>query len=320
MTTRSYPAVGKGGFSDAYWSSAFKGNDGVVNDFTGNGLQVDLISASNIARVQPGMASVNGYFLEVTEAHDLPVPTGAGTYHVAAMYQPSLNVPLPNTDPPQADPLGPCRLVIGTTLDTTGGREYLLLRSITRAAGQALSAATVVTYRPHLGPSISIGAMPAQAKTRPETALVGFQYPVGTVAYEESTGETWRKVQATDGSVYWQASTQGPFSFAFSSGLGSRDAAPSTPQYYKFAGSMVGMQGALARANGNELSSGNDINLGVLPAGFRPAFTVRFACKVGAGNKTPAEVRVGSDGLVTMTGNGTIDWIDLSTIQFRAAK
>jgi hypothetical protein len=163
MTTVSYPAVGNGGLNDAQWSILYGGEDGIYNDFTANGnaFELQLISASNIARIlaptvptgaTAPVIKVNGYGLQVTANEDFTVPNPATTttYSLYAQYDPALNVADGSGN---ANPLGPVRLLFSAgDPDTSGGKQSFVLYTIRRQPGQALSAITPSDYRQWVGP------------------------------------------------------------------------------------------------------------------------------------------------------------------------
>ena len=204
MTTISYPTFGDGGFGIEKWAEFFEGFNGILNDYTGNSFNLTRIDASNTARIAPGQVRVGGYVLEVTANDDLVVSTSAATYYIWAMYDPTLNVALPGG---AADPAGPCRLGISTGAPSTGGgKVYSLLYQIVRGASQALTAATVKDFRTWQGPTLHIPAgttIPAELLTDPETAVTGFQYPVGARFVSGSSAE-YTHIKSTSG-LKWEA-------------------------------------------------------------------------------------------------------------------
>jgi hypothetical protein len=318
MPTTSYPAVGVGGLSEAQWAQMYDCPDGIVNDYTGTSLELTIVSASNVARISPGIVCVNGFYLEVTAAEDLAVPTTAGTYNIAAMYDPALNVA---DGAGNAATLGPCRLVISTSLDTTGNKRYVLLYQITRTTGQALSAATITALRPFVGATLSMERLPTQARSFPEAPLVGFTHPLGTTIYESSTGDLWRKLRNTNGVIYWDA-TSIDLLTAFPAGAGLVAAAADEPARYYTTNSrsIIRFEGTLRRNTGT-LTTGGDVPLGTMPVGFRPITQQRWPCTVKptAGGWGIANVTVqASNGAVTMYNPGvSLDWIDLSGVSYR---
>ena len=320
MATTSFPAVGNGGLTSANWSKMYTCPDGIVNDTTGSAFAITLVSASNIARLSAGTACVNGYFLNNDGEFDVAVPTGAGTYNIAVMYDPTLNVADGSGD---AVPAGPCRIVIATTLDTSGGRQYTLLYQIVRASGQALSAATVRKLGQHVGPNISIPAMPAAALTVPPGVITGFEHPVGTLIFEESTREHYRLVPHSNGSLYWQRqSSDGPFALPSHSLLVAGQPNEAATYHLTDNRSRVVFEGTLKRSsNGNLVVNGTDVILGTMPVGLRPLKQLRFPCTVKLSVGWDVQtVTVRPDGVFVLydpVGSPIIDFLDLSAISYR---
>lgn len=319
MTTTSAPAKGTGGFSVSDWAEFFDSSDGIVNDYSATGaFPLNRINAGNIARIGASAAGVrtNGYTLKVTVNHDLTVPTDAGTYYIAAMYDPDLNVA--GGGGVAATPDGPCRLVIDDTLDTAGGEAYTLLYGITRAASQNLSAASLIDYRRWIGPTVVIDENILNA-----TVTGWGPWPRGTIAIVMSGShriERYIRWPVTAGGVtlQWVPLSSVLLPFPANAPLASAGQA--------FTMSMedgrVFLAGSLKRSNNTVLSSGSDVNLGTLTAGWRPGtksyFTV-FA-KPPSG-RTVATIDIDpATGVVTMHGpsSGSIDWVALDGINFRA--
>lgn len=309
MTTVSYPAVGKNGFTETAWAKYFGSRDGVVEGGS-TSLNLALIDSGNICRIAAGSASVNGFRLDVTADHDLICPTTAGTYYIGVLYDPALNVADGAGD---ADPDGPCQLVLVPTVDTTGGKAFLLLYSFSRASGQALSAVTVRDDRHWLGGTVDW----ANSMTNPPVGEVAT--PRGTVRFAYDVRKLFVRTLNATGVLAWlDLLNDGPFTFPSPSSLVSRDAAPSAVQYFRYAGCMVKLRGSLKRSSGSNLSTGNDVTLGTMPVGYRPAFTERFPCKT-SGTGGQVEVRVENTGAVVMTDNGdSFTWVNLSPVSYRA--
>lgn len=320
MTTTSYPAVGDGGLGADAWAATFGSRDGIVEDYGGTpgAFAMTLLNATDEAQFSAGKISNNGYTLVVPDGErvSLPAPTsGSKTYYIGSLYDPALNVALAGTDPPLADPQGPCRLMAyDTTVDTSNGKRFLIQYQVTRTSA-ALTSATVQDRRRWVGDSVieyddGVGSdsFPANEGTYPRGTL-----RIGTNRF------LLRTVHPTNGTLSWiDPLLSGPFAFPAPSGLISRDAAPSAPQYLRYAGSMVSCRGTLKRATGANLSTGSNVILGTMPVGYRPPFGCRFTCATSSGW---AVVAVGSDGVVTMNNPPTsCTWIDLSAITFRAEK
>ncbi len=320
MTTDSYPAKGVGGFTVAEWAKLHDNPDGIVNDYTGTAFSLTRNSATNVATVAPSPAPVvtSGYGLEVTGAgEDLAVPTAAGTYYIAAMYDPNLNVAEPGQI---ADPLGPCRLVIDTSLSTAGGKQYTLLYSITRAAGQALTAATVADYRRWVGPVVTVQDYLSATPT-------GFgPWSRGTIMLETATGGSpnlvnisVRTLNAAGTALVWQNWLSPAAVPLPTSSLLVAQASPA--QMFRVNGASVGLQGTLRRSNGTSLGTGSTVVLGNLPVGWRPKSN-RGPYVVGSfGNvQGIGRVYVDTSGEVTLAagvGQEAVKWVSLDGIEFR---
>ena len=322
MATISYPAAGDGGLTTVNWASMYNTPDGVVNDFTGKSCSITIVSATNIAQISPGTVCVNGYFLEITGTEELTVPTAAGDYSIAAMYDPNLNAA---DDSGNALPAGPCRLVIGNNLDTSGGKVYNRLYRVVRTAGQALGAATVIEYRAWVGPSIGINVMPSSVQKLPEATLFGFgPYPIGTQLHENSTGEVWHRSVSTAGVPYWdRQSVDGPYTFPAPSALTANSADEPAAYYFNDNRSTVHLEGTLKRVSGAVLTSnGADVGLGTLPVGARPLKDGRWSVvgKPASGWRN-CQVTVRRTGEVVLYDTGTQGfdplYVDLSGISFR---
>lgn len=321
MATASWPAVGTGGFSEADWAKYFDSPDGVVEDTMAGGvkaLELSRIDASNTARIGIGKARLDGYILEVTANEDLSCPNPGSTtvYQILVKYNPTLNVAGGGG---AADPLGPCRLVILTgTPPTASGETYLLLYTITRNAGQALSAATVVDYRRWIGHSI---IWPASQSAAPVGS--SNNYPRGTFRYDSTNDRAMiREINAAGTALVWkEIGVIAPVAFPMASGLSAVVATPPQPPlYYMSPGRIVHMQGTVRRANGTNLSTGSVVTLGTLPSGFRPDSDVAFAVRT-AGDIL-AFVVVNSSGAVDVrpsNGQPNVGYVHLDGVSFRAA-
>jgi hypothetical protein len=322
MATTSYPAVGNGGLTATDWASMYGCPDGIVNDLSGQAFALTRINSGDIARLAAGIACVNGYFLENDGAYDLTVPTAAGTYWIAVMYDPDLNVADENGD---ASPLGPCRLVIDTPSFFTeaDGRRFTLLYSIVRTVGQTLTAATVNNHRQHVGANLTVEKVAPHMLTIPETPLVGYQHPVGTSIFERSTGEVRRKIpNPSGGGTVWQRDAyRGPFNFPHPASLGP--VVPDEAPRYHLTDhvAVVRFEGSLKRVNGQPLTAGLDVILGTMPVQHRPAKQVRLSCVGKAASKwrnVQVTVRA-SDGAVVLYDpfDFEILWLDLAGIAYR---
>ena len=199
MTTTSYPAVGTGGFTESEWAEYFDGQDGILNDYAGTALTLTRIDAGNIARYSTGKVKVGGYVLEVTANEDLVVSTSAATYWTWACYDPALNVAGGGG---ASDLLGPVRLGISSGLpSTSGGKQYVILDKIVRGASQALTAATVTSYRRWVGEAVEW-----EGTLTPES--VESNYPRGTLRFDRTKNRILvRTMNAAGSAMEWRQIT-----------------------------------------------------------------------------------------------------------------
>jgi hypothetical protein len=317
MATISYPAYGNGGLTVDQWSRMNTASDGVINNFDGNAWPLTIISATNTARLGAGTVRVNGYVLENDGDLDLAIPTAAGTYYIAACYDPTLNVA--QTDG-TANPSGPVRIVLQSALDTSNGKTYTLMRRLTRAT--AGGPVTALSWINSVGSVFSVPQMPTAKLTNPEGGLGGWDHPVGSQCLDRTTWEWYDKVPTgTPGQTRWRPrSVDGPYPFPAQGTLVA--AAANEPATYTIQnnGAVVSFEGTLKRSNGASLSNGADVGLGVMPQALWPATQGRWSC-VG---KMPSrwatvQVTVGSDGVVALYDpvGFEIDWVDLSAISYR---
>ena len=312
MTTRSYPAVGENGFLEDDYLETFGARDGILEDYLGTAFSMTLLNATNEAQFTAAKIGVSGFTLVVPEGErvSLPAPTsGSKTYYIGALYDPLLNVA---DAAGNASEQGPCRLMAyDTTIDTTNDKRFLVLWAVTRTTG-ALTGATVRDAR-RWASDICLD----QPLGIPASGNEGNSYPRGT--FRLAGNQIYVRTLNASGVLAWvDPLSSGALPFPAPSALVSRDGAPSSPQYFRYAGNMIKCRGTLRRSSGANLSTGNDVGLGTFPPGARPAFVERFLCKV-TGNGNFAEVRVGGDGIVLMTDpEFPCTWIDLSPIHFRA--
>lgn len=318
MATISYPAVGEGGLTDDQWSKMHASQDGIVEDYMLTGVEACAMTRSNATdkvTIKPGKVKINGYILDIITDSELDAPApGAGTavYSIAGMYDPALNVA---DGEGAASEQGPCRLIITNgPLDMSGGKQYTLLRTLTRSTGQDLTAAPTVDYRRWIGVAVSLPVKPA---TDPGD---GWDFPRGSTIYETSTGFTYLRdlndVTPTPTGLMWRNLTQPPeLPFPGVGGLVAYDVAPTIVR----ANGRVSLAGTLKRSNGANLATGAAVTLATLPAGFRPAARRVFVCGA-AGTLNFVLVAVYPTGLVQMVdpvGEPTINGIWLDGIDFK---
>lgn len=323
MTTTSRPANGHGGFTDADWALRFGSQDGIIEDYgdAPGALAMTLLNGSNEAQFTEAYVSLNGYAMHVPagERVSLPVPTtGSKTYLIGVLYDSALDVPVPTdqgdgTIVQMASEQGPLRLVAYDGVPPLGaGRRFLICYRVTRTIA-ALTSATVEDRRRWIGTTIE---WPWGHGSDAEPGNEGL-YPRGTIRIDTVNNRILLRGISADNQLHWvDPLDAGTFNLPLRSGIIARKTDGNPVQYRKYAG-WVGLSGAVQRSSGN-LSNGNDVPIGDLPAGFRPGYTRRILCKIsGSGGQT--EIRIDNKGVITMTDPpGTATWLDLSAISFKA--
>lgn len=310
--TGSYPADGTGGLTITDWADYFNSSDGAVENYDASNLALTRIDSGSVCQIGPGALDVNGYRIkwDTPEALTCPTPTsGTATYYIVAYYDPNLNVANPDGTAPR--PLGPCRLALFASTDigaALAGKMWVLLYEITRTAGQTLNSAIVKNHIKWLG-----GRSIEWPRSLGDPPSGTFLAPRGTLRYAMDARTISARTVGSSGTLAWvDILNAGPFPFPAPSSLVANSG---IPQYRIVAGVMVKCSGTLKRTSGTLSQGSNDVLLGTFPLGARPTQIERYLCKTGAG-KNYIEVRVGSNGEVTMTGESGVDWIDLSPISF----
>lgn len=147
MAEESFPVIEQPMSADQWRSVTLGIGDGILDQ---GGFPYRLASLSNSANTAVVRAStVTGYSAAILKGFyhkidadvtiDLPAVTSRTTYHVALQY----------------DPLAsemPVKLKVLTSLDRSGGKEYLRLHSVTRDPNQILTDASVRMIRPRVAP------------------------------------------------------------------------------------------------------------------------------------------------------------------------
>jgi hypothetical protein len=310
----SYPAVGNNGdVNDAQQTPVHAIGDGIVEDF-GFGataaFQLSVNDGANTITLTAGKARVGGYIGDGgTETLSVPTVGSTTVYSVAWCYDPALNVAEGGGG---RSTLGPVRLqVVAGALDTTGGKRWLVLYTITRAAAQALSLAARVDHRRWVGAAV----------TMPNYVVPTITLPRGSTILETSTGHTYlRDVNSGGTALEWRNAT-GPTAaaFPFAGGLVSVNAT-NPAMMHKYPGGMVALRGTVMRSSGANLGTGATVTLGTLPAGWRPALNGRWSVFASGPSYMSTSVAVGTTGLVTMPPGGSqslVDYVHLEGINFR---
>lgn len=310
MATTSYPAVGNGGLTETEWIYMHDAEDGIFEEYGSASLGLTRINTGNICRVATGSVRVNGYELRVTADEDLTCPTGAATYYIAAKYDPALNVADGSGN---AATLGPCRLVIGSTLATGGGESYVLLYEIVRAAGQNLTDATLVDHRKW----VSLVNVDWPWST-PNPPVGNLNRPRGSLRYDGTYDRLLVRTLVGSSLGWKEIGRVDPTTFPLASGLSGHNA---SPQYYTTAGRQVHLQGDVDRSSGANLGTGSSVTLGTMPVGLRPGATRGFVVKAFGNSTGTGRVEVTASGAVNLlsgAGQENIVWANLDGISYLA--
>lgn len=134
------------------WKSVARGFGTGVLDEGGN--PYNLTSLSNVnntaviavdTKTRFNHAVVSGFYhkMDAPITVELPAVARATTYRVALVYSP-------------LEKEMPVKLAVVTSLDTTGGKEYLVLWEVTRQPNQLLTDAARVKKRPTIAPTIMV--------------------------------------------------------------------------------------------------------------------------------------------------------------------
>lgn len=311
MTTTSRPANGAGGFLDADWADRFNASDGIIEDYDGDALAITFVNATNEASFSAAKISINGFVMTVPAGERVPLPapsSGSRTYYIGALYDPQLNVADGSGN---ASAQGPVRLIAYAdgVVDTSNGKRFLVLWVVTRTSA-ALTGATKTSRRRWVGVALDY-----PDGTPTEQPGNEGNYPRGTLRH--ATGRMLIRTPNDNGDLAWlDPLDAGTITFPYESGIIARKADGTPVVVDNYAG-WVAIRGAVERANGT-LSTGNDVPLGKLPVGYRPGGTARFVCRAFGSDTGFAEVRVTSNGGLTLYGTEkSIGALDLSTIVFR---
>lgn len=313
--TTSYPAVGNGGLTEVQWAEMWDSPDAVI-DYTGTAFNLTVLT--DAVRLTPGLGVVNGYRLKTTGNIDLPSPapgSGSLSYVVAIMYDPALNVADGSGN---ADPSGPCRLIItDAALDTSTGQKYLVLYTFPRLAGQAMSSVTINDNRHYSGPSVE------WSTSQPGGGGEG-AFPRGSLRWDPARNAILiRTLNQARTALEWKRYGPGDtVAFAAAGGL----VAFGSPAEYYVDGADVQLLGSLKRSSNAVLSTGNDVILGTMPStsawgDLRPSRTTAYVCygRTSTGVRIGVPVRVGPDGKVIMEPTPTnVQFVDISCIRYRA--
>lgn len=179
MAETSFPVLEKP-LSDVQWKTVARAFGTGVMDEGGN--PYNLTNLSNInntatiavdTRVGYNHAVVSGFYhkMDTPVTVSLPAVSSTTTYYVALRYDPT-------------DKAMPVKLVAVTSLDTSGGKEYLVLWEVTRNANQLLTDSARVKKRPIISPTLVVDT--------PSGLPAATSVLWGTRAFAQQTGQEFR--------------------------------------------------------------------------------------------------------------------------------
>lgn len=320
MAEESFPVIEKP-LSAEQWQSVTLGiGNGILDQ---GGFPYRLASLSNSANTAVVRAStVTGYSAAILKGFyhkidadvtiGLPAVTTRTTYHVALQYDP-------------ANSEMPVQLRALTSLDRSGGKDYLPLYEVTRDPNQLLADAEVHHVRPRVAPTqvyASEADMPAANTVLWGTiALIhnGRAHGTGVLKMaitgddaESTNGWFWKTIYDPDGNGFtWndKSSTStydSPVAGGYTRSLGRR-------------GKVRKLRGRIALASGNNFSPGSTYRpwSGTLGASDRPLRATAFTTTVGGSDPVGfARVEVGSDGSVTAWVSKSTAWLSFDGIEW----
>lgn len=179
MAEESFPVLEKP-MSDAQWKTVARGFGTGVMDEGGNPYNlINLNNATNQGTITVDTktgynhAVVSGFYHKMDSpiTLDLPAVTARTTYYIVLLYDPT-------------DKVMPVKLTRVTSLDRTGGKDYLILWEVTRQPNQLLTDAARTKKRPIISPVLVVdtpSALPAA-----DSVLWG------TRAFAQITGQEFR--------------------------------------------------------------------------------------------------------------------------------
>lgn len=308
----SYPVVNEP-MSDEQWQYVTLANGNGILDTGGfpynlvlNGDESNTNSTNSMRltvdeHTGTAQAIVRGFYHRLTQDKTLSFPgvTSTTTYYVVLRYD-----PIGHTEPG-----GPIKVDVVTSLDTTQGKHYVVLWTVTRRANQLLTDASIQRYRPRAAGSMYV--WDESHKPDPGSVLWGSLCVVG------STGAIYRSAAESELDGGGDATKRAWVPMSDVAIRGDNQAYVSPGHGARIGSTRIGelvvLEGRVVRANGNIFSSGttNGYLIHILPERHRPARERRFITKsdgIGSSDRS-AVVVVSSDGEVRAYPNQSCNWV-----------
>lgn len=310
MAEESFPVVEQP-MSAGQWKSVTLGIGNGVLDEGGNPYRVESVSNSgNTVTVKVDRSTgyahaiLNGFYhkIDADVVLSIPAVTSTTTYRIVLEYAPDRSVPV--------------QLKAVTSLDYSSGKNYILLHTIRRAANQLLTDATIVNYRPKIGPTVVVDS--ADLLPPVEHVMWGtlvfvlhptFQlFRAGVNTMGDAPGDLkWYSVLDPEWEEFGDTST-----YVYP-GHGA-------PRAIQKVGTVRRLRGRIARKSGEVFNSGNSTGylMMSLTAGDRPRHTQAFITTVsGTSNPGYARIEVSAlTGEVRAWVAQNASWVSLDGIVF----
>lgn len=309
-------ALGSGILDDgggAYWLRKI-GTDSETN--SANQMRLTVSETTGTAQ-----AMVNGFYHRLLQDMrlDFPMPLSETTYYVVLELNPLK----------ARDPEGPISVKVHPNeLNTESNRQHLILWTVTRKPNQLLTDATIERLRPRLSPPVYVWSkahMPEASEVLWGTmCFVGYEGAVYRSTAPNDNGvdngdRQWVKHEDKaisdvrtelrkdiDPNVYLKPDTN-----YVHAGSGA------SPRATRI-GSLVVLEGRIARGSGNNFDAHNGRTVMTLPASHRPPSERRFLTKSdGTGGFLRSSiVVVSANGDVTVFPEQDCAWVGLDGCQF----
>ncbi|MGP5050155.1 hypothetical protein ACTXI9_01475 [Brachybacterium alimentarium] len=253
---------------------------------------------------------LRGFYHKIDENVTLSIPavTSTTTYRIALQYDPERN---------SVGEL-PVQLDVFTSLDRTGGKEYLVLHKIVRQANQLLTDATITKVDTKIATTVIVDT----ADAVPDIDSVLW----GTRVLVTETGEELR-AGGSVGARQWITTNQRRFIWSATGNTGTYVSPGSGGGYQRALGRRGTdrrLRGSVSLASGNDFQPGQQYNImsGRIPAADAPSALQRFSTPLGGitttGDARVSRIEISSDGDVYAWVSAPTAWIALDGIEWEA--
>ena len=310
MAEESFPVVEQP-MSAEQWRSVTLGiGSGVLDE---GGAPYRLVNVSNANNtVTVAVDSITGYahailrgFYHKIDANvtlSVPAVTAKTTYYVALQYDPERTAPVV--------------LDVFTSLDRSGGKDYLVLHEIVRDPNQLLTDAARTKVDTKVTPTVTVDtydALPDPGSVLYSTLAV-VRLPSEKIYQSRGTTDrVWTLLIDTEATLPFQWNDRG------STGTYTSPVAGGHVRSVGRRGRERVLRGRVSLASGNNFQPGNVYQpfSGVLDAEDRPSRVESFICGVnGASTLGFARVEIGTDGTLQAYVSKPSTWIDFGNVRW----